>query len=489
MKKTKLYQAILVLSVVEINRFLKYLNCTYAGDPPVAMRFMSTLLTLMKDDNPQWEDKHFLWHATFGTERAFDDGRFRKLCSDGIHVLEEFLGLEWHQDHKLQEATTRLRALNRKGLESLYQQQLKRTRTLFERWPTRGAPFHYHRYVLEASAYDANLSDINRFKVANIEDILYNLDIFYVLEKIRYYVETLSRKSFLQHTYEIEFLSPILEKIEEGAFKDVPGISMYYQIIKTHLEPDQSQHYYELKNLINKHKNPLPPEHLKSVYFAALNYCLRKINQGKKGFLAESFEMYKQVLNRDLAYDEEGNLSHWTFKNVIVLALRLGEFSWAKQFLEEFGDRISIEYRRNAVTYNLAQIYFYQKDFERVLSQLQEVEYKEVTYNLGAKTMLMATYFELQEWQALNALSDSFRLYIQRRKNTLPDARRRSYLNLIKLTLKLYQVRQGQGKIEDVEKLLEKSDEVASEIWVREKIKQLKNPYKQTRPKEELTND
>lgn len=199
--------------------------------------------------------------------------------------------------------------------------------------------------------------------------------------------------------------------------------------------------------------------------------------------------MYKQVLNRDLAYDEEGNLSHWTLKNVIVLALRLGEFSWAKSFLEEFSERIPIEYRKNAVTYNLAQIYFYQKDFERVLSQLQEVEYKEVTYNLGAKTMLLATYFELQEWQALNALSDSFRLYIQRRKNTLPDSRRRSYLNLIKLTLKLYQARQGQSTLEDVEKLLEKSDEVASEIWVREKISQLKTPQRKRLRKEELTND
>lgn len=489
MKKTKLYQAILALSVVEVNRFLKYLSCTHASDPPVAMRFMSIFLSLLKDDNPAWDDKHHLWQETFGADRAFDDGRFRKLCSDGIQVLEEFLGVEWHQEHKLQEATTRLQALNRKGLESLYQQHLKRTRTLFERWPTRGAPFHYHRYMLEASAYDANLSDINRFQVANIEDILYNLDIFYVLEKIRYYVETLSRKSFLQHKYEVEFLSPILEKIEEGAFEEVPGISMYYQVIKTHLEPDDTQHYYELKNLINRHKDPLPQEHLKSIYFAALNYCLRKINQGKKGFLSESFEMYKQVLNRDLAYDEEGNLSHWTLKNVIVLALRLGEFSWAKSFLEEFSERIPTEYRKNAVTYNLAQIYFYQKDFERVLSQLQEVEYKEVTYNLGAKTMLLATYFELQEWQALNALSDSFRLYIQRRKNTLPDSRRRSYLNLIKLTLKLYQARQGQSTLEDVEKLLEKSDEVASEIWVREKITQLKTPQRKRLRKEELTND
>jgi hypothetical protein len=48
--------------------------------------------------------------------------------------------------------------------------------------------------------------------------------------------------------------------------------------------------------------------------------------------------------------------------------------------------------------------------------------------------MLFATYYEMQEWEALHALAESFKVFIHRRKNIIPEGRRNSYLNLIKYT-------------------------------------------------------
>ena len=169
----------------------------------------------------------------------------------------------------------------------------------------------------------------------------------------------------------------------------------------------------------------------------------------------------------------EGLITHWTFKNVVVLALRLGEFSWAEKFIRQFSSRLEPSFRANAVKYNLAQLHFYKKDFADVLSLLQEVEYDDVSYNMGAKTMLLATYYELKEVDALKALGDSFRVFLSRRRHTIPELRRRSYLNLISFTIKLAAIEKNDALALD--KLVQKLDSIeviASEHWIREKAKE-----------------
>ncbi|MDH3247191.1 MAG: hypothetical protein OEM26_21390, partial [Saprospiraceae bacterium] len=219
----------------------------------------------------------------------------------------------------------------------------------------------------------------------------------------------------------------------------------------------------------------LPADQMKQLYDSALNYCNRKINSGKSKFMAESFELYKTVLANELIY-VDGFITHWTFKNVIVLALRLGEFDWAESFVEKYSYRIEENFRENAVTYNQAQICFYRKDFHQVISKLQTVEYQDITYNLGAKSMLLATYYELSEWDALESLSASFKVYLTRRKNTIPEARRKSYINMIKVISKLVDYRnRNRLSVKSISNYLGQLKVVASEPWLREKLKELQS--------------
>jgi hypothetical protein len=51
-----------------------------------------------------------------------------------------------------------------------------------------------------------------------------------------------------------------------------------------------------------------------------------------------------------------------------------------------------------------------------VLHLLGTVEYDDVFYQLDAKTTLMKTYFELDEFQPLQSLKESFRILLSRKK-------------------------------------------------------------------------
>src|SRR5690606_2223412 len=121
-------------------------------------------------------------------------------------------------------------------------------------------------------------------------------------------------------------------------------------------------------------------------------------------------------------------LTPWSFKNIVTNGLRLSEFDWVEKFIHDYSSRLDEKHRENAVTFNLAQLFFYKKDYPKVISHLSQVEYEDITYNLNSKTLLMASYFELDELEALNSLLDTFRVYLNRNKK-IPATRRKHYLN------------------------------------------------------------
>ncbi|NND34817.1 MAG: hypothetical protein HKN76_19685, partial [Saprospiraceae bacterium] len=431
----------------------------------------NTIVQHLKDELPL-PAKRIIW-KDLRSKRPYTDPRFRKTCNDALQLVESFLSSEAYFGDVLLEASTRLKALSDKSLQPLYKTNFVRVKTLMERFPERGPEYYFYQYQIEKNDYEVRQSNLQRFKISNIDAILENLDHFYVIEKLRYFCEVLSRRTFLKHQYNNILIEEIISLIEAGGFSGVPLVQIYYQIILSHLHPDNEEHYFALKGLLQKHSPLLPATEMKEMYTSALNYCNRRINQGQGKFIREAFEMYKESLVKELLFDKK-KLSQWTFKNVVVLALRLGEFEWAEHFIKEYRWYIPEKYRDNAVTYNLAQLHFYQGDYNRVLNLLQAIDYQDVTYNIGAKTMLFATYYELKEWDALYALAESFKVFIHRRKNTISEGRRKSYVNLIKYTIKLQKLKiHQQSEISALlDKLVDSKEEIASANWIKEKINQ-----------------
>ena len=207
------------------------------------------------------------------------------------------------------------------------------------------------------------------------------------------------------------------------------------------------------------------------IYFNLLNYCIKKLNQGNQFYLREFIEVYKEILQKDILPNDE--LNPWNFKNAIQIALRLGEYEWVEKFISIYSIKLPSEFRENAVSYNLAQVYFYKKEYNKVISTLQFVEYEDVTYNLGSKSMLIAIYYEKDEFEALNSLLESFKTYLNRHKD-LAEQRKTLYMNLIKFVRKLTKIMPGDKKaIETLKEEIKEAKGIASEKWLLEKLAEI----------------
>ncbi len=468
MRETKLYKALIQLSGHELNRLHRFVISPYFNRNEAIIKLFEWIKEDLKNDKESEPPKEFLWVICFGNE-AYDDGRFRKLQSDLLRLVEEYYAQETFEANPIHKAKYLLEAIYENKLVNLQSGALKTAQRLADIQKLRPASFYYYQYEIEQSNYDLSRSQAERSLKSNIEDIAQNLDRFYLAEKLRYYCTILNHQHVAALDYKMLFIDEIIQHVESHGYEDVPPIRIYYQILQTYKFPENRSHYDKLRELITKNIQYFPEPQVKEILDAAFNYCILKSNSGSLEFVRELFNLYIESLENKLIFVKD-QITPWSYKNIVTAGLRLSEFEWVENFIHEYSLLMDEKFRDNALTFNLAQLYFYKKDYSRVISQLSQVEYDDMTYNLNSKTLLMASYYELDEMEALGSLLDTFRVYLSRNKE-LPATRRKHYLNTISIVRKLSRIVPGDAKeIEKLRKEIDSTQGIVSKNWILEKL-------------------
>ena len=469
-----MYSILEKLNKIEQNRLRKYVQSPYFNKNDTLVRLMEYFLEEINGGRNGELTKEAVW-SELGLAAPYDDVRFRKYCSDLLKMVENFLAQQLYEEDPLQQTAYLMDAVERKKLVKLYKSILKTADRISELETIHSTDYYYHKYQIEMNRFQMMEAETNRAMRANVEDISNNLDYFYFGEKLRLYNFILSQRHIASHQYNFQFIDEITRHIGENSkYEQIPPIALYNQIQLTYTEPENETHYYKLKVLLDKFAEWFPVNQAKvEMYMSAQNYCIRKINQGNQHFVKELFILYKDLLKHELIL-ADGVLSPWYFRNIVVTGLRLGEFEWTENFIHQYKDTLPEELRDNAVSFNLATFYFYQKKFDKVIELLQTVEYEDFTYNLNSKAMLIATYYEKDEIEPLHSLLESFRTYLNRNKTTIQEQRRVSFLNLIRHTKKLTRIIPGdKAGAEKLMREIEITKNVASIDWLKEKISEL----------------
>ncbi len=116
-------------------------------------------------------------------------------------------------------------------------------------------------------------------------------------------------------------------------------------------------------------------------------------------------------------YPDNGILSKAAYQNILLPALALEEWVWARGFLENYRARLPSAERHNTYHFNLALYFFRKKDFRAAEDILRRVAFRDVFHNLDARRMLVRIYYDTGAHTALDSLLHSFRIYLQRHRN------------------------------------------------------------------------
>lgn len=474
MTDSKIYNVLTHFDKVEQNRLRKYIRSPYFNANDALMFFYDILAEhINANGKASLLTKEMIWTQLYKNE-TFNDVRFRKLSSDLLKLVEGFLAQQVYDETGLQQASFLLEAIRKKKIEKLYNSSVRNTKTLSDLHFQKPASFFYYQFEIQKKLYDLNEAELKRFEKSNVEDIINHLDSFYLAEKLKWYCTVISRQNLVSHEYRLLFIDEIISHLNKYSYEAIPLVRIYHLIYLTQTASENEKYYYELKETLSEHWHTLPLHEAEEAYTNLISYCIKRNNQGSQIFLSELFELYSNLFDKGILLSNN-ELNPWHFRNTVMTSLRLGKYEWTEKFLNDYEDKLPLDFRKSAVSYNRALVYFYQKKYDKVIPLLQSVEYDELVYNLSSKSILLAVYYEMDEDEALLSLMDSFKTYLNRHKEITKD-RRVSYMNLMKYIRKLRKIMPGdKNEIQNTKKEIEEDRKVgiASEKWILEKLAEL----------------
>jgi hypothetical protein len=476
LKDTKLIYALSHLDVYELNKFKKFVNSPYFNSNKNLIRYFEILETILKKKKKE-PSKKLLFKKIFG-DIPFNDNKLRKLNTEILSLFEEFLSVEHFTSKKLTKVNHLLVALRERRLDKMYNNILVKSKRYSEQSFSKTSDFYVEQFHLQKNIFNLTSEDERKAKSKenlsdfNIAEISYNLDLFYIIEKLRYMCTVLSWQRLRDHKTEINFIDDIIKIVENSALLRNRVVEIYYQIYMTHINEDDESHYFKLKKLIKKYLNIFPLTEAKEIFGSAFTYCVGRGNKGHHKFQNEVLELYKYALENELLITD-GILSPTTFRNITTYALRLKEYTWAEEFINRYKVELNPKYAESVTSFNLALLNFYKKNYSEVIDYLVGFEYDEISYALAAKNLLLSTYYELDEDDALFSFLGSFQAFVNRNQK-LTEFKKIGYRNLINFTRKMVNVNQlEKNKVLKIKEEISKTKVVASRQWLLDKVEEL----------------
>lgn len=477
MQKSKLFQFLQTLTNKERRRFLRYIRSPYFNTDPQLVQLTEILL----EADLTSLSRESLDQALFPGE-AFDYFRISNLLSYLTRHLQQFWVQErqdWNHFPQQQHYLTELRERN---LSQSFQQESKKLRRKLEQETLSDETIFYQQQWLEQELDSFFLAAGNRTDNESLLHRVEALDRYYVLSMLKSMCQLVNRQQILQTggiPYLQEAFTQYLQK-HHTRYAAFPLIGVYYEVLLSFTSAQADQHYQQVRDWLKAFGPQVKTDELQTLYQYARNFCIRQSNQGREGYLTQLFELYQEMLERELLYPE-GYLSQGDLKNIVSLGIRLQEFSWTEHFLQEQSGRLLPEQRENALRYNQAQLAYAKGNYREARRQLVTVAFEDVFYYPGAKTLLLKIYFEQEEEASLETLLRTFRTWLKRDK-LLSPVQKETHHNLIQFTQKLQKLRNqaqasGKGLIQTelavLQQSLAQTRAISQKKWLAEQVQML----------------
>lgn len=333
--------------------------------------------------------------------------------------------------------------------------------------------------IAQTEEYDRAATALGQQRMDFLLEKQAYLDCYFVEEKLRDGCELLIRSRLTK----VAFLEgPALLFCLETARSDMAQAqgftkAVIYAMLYNLLKTNEISAFDPTLQTIQQFAGLFTSEELQNSYNQLQNFCIEQINRGQQAFLEKLFQLYQVQLSSGLLI-VDGRLPEWHYKNIVTTGLRLGESAWVGRFLEEYKPLLEPNVAENAYSYNLAALNYHTGNLDAVLRLLVQVDYTDLRYHLDAKSLLLRTYFDLEEEEALLSLVEAFKQYLKRNKQ-LTDFQKQGYFNLLKFARKAFQLKMSQGVLSrkkwlDAQQSLVASVEAAPTVfnksWLLEKI-------------------
>lgn len=437
MENSRLVAIIRSFTKKEVREFRKWLKSPAHNQREDIVCMFEYLIAPNHLYNEKALEKKRLFAKVF-SKSSYDDAQLRQVIHFLLKAIEEFLVYQELKEDKVRLQLALASVYRKRKLGKAFEKTMRKVNDQLEASPFRNEHYIRNEYLIQQEQYYFLSEQMQmRNKWLGLQEVSDALDATYFADKLRQSCLMLAHQAVHQAGYKIGLLDEVLRYVEENEAWKLPAIGIYYYGYKSTVDKSNPDYFTNLREQINNYIHLFPTSEVKDIYLMAINYCIGKMNAGEEFYIREAFELYKQGIDKKIII-EDGVMSRWTYRNVVSIALKLKEYKWTENFITECRIYLKEEYRDNFYNYSRARLFFDKRDYDKAREFLVNKDFNDILLNLSAKSLLLKIFYEEAEFDLLDALLESTRIYLQRKK--VMGYHKSNFQNVIYYTKKLVRV-------------------------------------------------
>jgi hypothetical protein len=461
MKSSKLWELLQTMDVRERARLQKFV-----ASPFFNLREDVTVLLGILDacarNGELPPDKPAIFKALF-PGAPYDEHRVRLAASLTLKLAERFMVHEYREAQDVDYEILLASLYRRRNLQTHYRSAIRQARVQQEKSPYRNAEYHELSFRVELEEYNHSAASW-RSDANNLQHVSDQFDTAYIAQKLRQSCFSLSHQAVYNTEYRFGLLPNLLDYVERTGLHDIPAIGVYYYCYLALSKPGEEERFRQFRQKIGESGPLFPHEEMRNLYLLAINYCIKKYNEGNSHFLEEEYHLYRQGLEKGYLLID-GYLSLFTFRNVATIGMVMKDFAWVERFIHEYRDKLKPDIRDGIFSFCLANLEYEKKNYGKAIELLQKSEYRDLLLNLAAKTLQMKILYELGEYDVLDSHLQAMRAFIHRKR--VIGYHKSNYLNAIAIAKKLVNLKPyDQGRREALRRQVEQTVALAEREWL-----------------------
>lgn len=324
-----------------------------------------------------------------------------------------------------------------------------------------------YRYNLDIENQLADFLALTHSEDRNFEILSKVMNQYYWISKLSLICEMLNHHILTKHEYNFAELDACLEFTKKNGYTRHPLVHLWYYAATifrdiSHRKTILPANYHEFKNLLFQNKNELDQNEKRNLC-TYLTRILRHTSFEDQIYYQELFEVYKiEFDKKTTSFSSNDFIQPLTAINIVKVALRNNDASWADNFLLEYENWFLSGYKYDISLYCQANINFYKSNYGVALKHLEKVKHKATFFKFEKRVKFIQIYYETEEIDLLDRRISSFRSFMAKQKEKIDVKTIKPYRNFVNF-------------INEIKKIA---------LLDKEKIKRLKSKITQTSSKQ-----
>ncbi len=463
MSTGKLERVIATLTPLERERLGRFLAADYFNSREDVRRLYGSLVGgTAESPEGHWTVVH--------PDQGFDVAKWRHLRNYLLRSIEDFLAVEALRQDDAHRSLAVARAYGARGLRQMEVATLQKGQQRLARRPRRDAAHYQTQVNFRTQEYNAAFQR-KRSARAEIGDWAESLDHFYILTRLQQACSIATQQSVFHTETALPWLDLVLQRAQEPPFSSETAIQLYFHAHQMLSAPDGHPHYQQLNQLLHDFPDIFPPSDLRSLYIMVINFAIRSLNSGDQSYRAELFSLYQRGLEQGWLL-EQGQLSPWTYKNMVSIGLKLDRFEEVDQFIQDYRLRLPAEFQSDLPGYCKAELQLAEGQPAKVFQTLRFIRIQDPLIDLRARVLQLKAAYALGEMELIESQSEALRQLLRRRKQlTYHRERYEEFLGFFKRILALAP-RDRAGR-QELEKEVGERDQLVEKEWLLEVVEKV----------------